>query len=426
MTDPVIRVQNLAKRYRIGYKEKAPQSFKARSKDLLLSPFEYVRSVLKEPTSDEVFWALKDVSFEVERGEVLGIIGRNGAGKSTLLKILSRITEPTKGTVEIRGRVGSLLEVGTGFHPDLTGRENTYLNGTIMGLKKRQIDLLFDEIVDFAEVQKFIDTPVKHYSSGMYTRLAFAVAAHLNPEILIVDEVLAVGDAKFQKKCISKMQDVSHSQGKTVLVVSHNMQTLLSLCSKSILLAAGKIESSGTPEKVAKDYLEVFYTKLSKISWGRGSEAPGNDVARLHALRAINENGETLENFKINEKIGLEMTYEVLKEGQILWQGYNFYNAEGLNIFDSHNVKSEWYREPHPTGVFVSRAWIPENFLAEGHVAVGCAVFNHASHIVHFHEQEAIVFNVVDTYSHDSARGDCVGTFNGVIRPLLNWETQKL
>jgi lipopolysaccharide transport system ATP-binding protein len=426
MSNPVIRVENLAKRYRIGLKEQSTESLGQQSRNLLVSPFKYLKSVLTEPSPDEVFWALRDVSFEVERGEVLGIIGRNGAGKSTLLKILSRITEPTKGIVEIRGRVGSLLEVGTGFHPDLTGRENTYLNGTIMGMKKREIDRHFDEIVGFAEVEKFIDTPVKHYSSGMYTRLAFAVAAHLDPEILIVDEVLAVGDAKFQKKCITKMQDVSHNQGKTVLVVSHNMQTLLNLCSKSILLSAGVIESVGSPEKVSRDYLEIFYSKSSTRSWDNLEAAPGSDVVKLHCVKAVNKEGHNIENFKITEPIGLQMTYEVFKEGATLWQSFNFYNSDGVNIFDTHNVSSRWYREPHPVGKFTSLTWVPANLLAEGHIVIGCAIFNHASHVIHFNEKDVIVFNVVDPHEPGSARGDMVGPFNGLIRPLLQWETQEV
>ena len=426
MLDTVIKVENLAKRYRIGLKEKAAESIGSKSRELITSPFKYLMSVLREPSHSEVFWALKDVSFEVKRGDVLGIMGRNGAGKSTLLKILSRITEPTRGAIEIRGRVGSLLEVGTGFHPDLTGRENTYLNGTIMGMKKLEIDRHFDEIVDFAGVERFIDTPVKHYSSGMYTRLAFAVAAHLDPEILIVDEVLAVGDAKFQKKCITKMQDVSQNQGKTVLVVSHNMQTLISLCNTSILLSDGKVESIGSPEKVSREYLSLFGTKLSKMEWPKAEEAPGNDVVRLYSVQAINTDGVNVENFKITEPIGFEMTYEVFKEGKVLWQSFNFFNSDGINIFDTHSVTSKWYRQPHPVGKFTSRVWIPANFLSEGRFAVGCATFNHSDHVIHFNELEVIVFTVVETYEPNSARGDSMGTFNGLVRPLLQWENHEM
>jgi len=225
MKDIAICVDKLSKRYRIGARQKREATLRKRLGNMLASPFEYLRASLRPPTEDETLWALRDVSFEVQHGEVLGIIGRNGAGKSTLLKILSRITEPTSGTAALYGRVGSLLEVGTGFHPELTGRENIYMNGAILGMRRAEIDAKFDEIVDFAGVEKFIDTPVKRYSSGMYVRLGFAVAAHLEPEILIVDEVLAVGDAEFQKKCLGKMGEVAKG-GRTVLFVSHNMASV--------------------------------------------------------------------------------------------------------------------------------------------------------------------------------------------------------
>jgi lipopolysaccharide transport system ATP-binding protein len=260
MKDTVIRVENIAKRYRIGLKEKEALTLAGQARNVLSSPFKYLNSVIKGPRPDEIFWALKDVSFEVKRGEVVGIIGRNGAGKSTLLKILSRITEPTSGFAEIKGRVGSLLEVGTGFHPDLTGRENTYLNGTIMGMKKWEIDRRFDEIVEFAEIQKFIDTPVKHYSSGMYTRLAFAVAAHLESEIMIVDEVLAVGDISFQEKCLNKMEDVS-SSGRTVIFVSHNMDSVRKLSTKGVFMIAGAVVAEGEIEDVVEQYVRQFHVK---------------------------------------------------------------------------------------------------------------------------------------------------------------------
>lgn len=262
MSDTVIRVENLGKLYRIGLKEKAPSTLLNTVTGLVGAPFKYLRSVLREPAPEEVIWALKDVSFEVKQGEVVGIIGRNGAGKSTLLKILSQITEPSCGYAEIRGQVSSLLEVGTGFHPDLTGRENTYLNGTIMGMKKREIARRFDEIVAFAEVEKFIDTPVKFYSSGMYTRLAFAVAAHLEPEILILDEVLAVGDIQFQKKCLGKMGDVATKEGRTVLFVSHNMTSVRSLCQNAIIFESGTIAMEGRVETVMDKYFKDSTRKM--------------------------------------------------------------------------------------------------------------------------------------------------------------------
>jgi lipopolysaccharide transport system ATP-binding protein len=244
MSDTVITVDSLSKSYKIGLKERHGRTFREMATDVAMSPIRRIRSLATggsgSAPKEETFWALKDVSFEVKRGEVVGIIGRNGAGKSTLLKILSRITEPTSGEVRLRGRVASLLEVGTGFHPELTGRENIYLNGAILGMKRAEITRKFDEIVAFAEVEKFLDTPVKFYSSGMYVRLAFAVAAHLEPEILIVDEVLAVGDAEFQKKCLGKMQEVSKGQGRTVLFVSHNLAAIEGLCTKALVLKGGQ------------------------------------------------------------------------------------------------------------------------------------------------------------------------------------------
>lgn len=255
MTDTTIKIEELGKRYRIAVKEDAPKNWRENASSLIRSPFRYWNEVRRPPTFEETLWALRNVSFQVKRGEVVGIVGRNGAGKSTLLKILSRITEPTEGRVTLNGRIGSLLEVGTGFHPDLTGRENTYLNGAILGMRKREIDRKFEEIVAFAEVERFIDTPVKRYSSGMYVRLAFAVAAHLQPEILILDEVLAVGDNSFKKKCLDKMGQVAR-EGRTILFVSHNLGAIQELCSRCIWLNAGKVRSDGDTEQVLNDYIE--------------------------------------------------------------------------------------------------------------------------------------------------------------------------
>jgi lipopolysaccharide transport system ATP-binding protein len=271
MSDIAIRVENLGKLYKIGALQRRHDTLRDRISDALLNPIKKVvkiakgqRNPIKRETSfstNDYIWALKDVSFDVKRGEVIGIIGRNGAGKTTLLKILSRITEPTEGRVEIRGRVGSLLEVGTGFHPELTGRENIYLNGAILGMKKSEIERKFDEIVAFAEIEKFLDTPVKRYSSGMYVRLAFAVAAHLDPEILLVDEVLAVGDAAFQKKCLGKMGDVAKG-GRTVLFVSHQINSIRKLCERCIWLDAGHIKVIDTMIKVVSAY-ESLLTSTS-------------------------------------------------------------------------------------------------------------------------------------------------------------------
>jgi lipopolysaccharide transport system ATP-binding protein len=429
MSDTIIRVENLSKKYVLQHQQEGRQ-YKA-LRDVMVDGVKSIGQHFSgkaaiEDGSKEDFWALKDVNFEIKQGDRVGIIGRNGAGKSTLLKVLSRIVEPSSGRIGIKGRVASLLEVGTGFHPELTGRENIFLNGAILGMSRAEIQRKFDEIVDFAEVEKFLDTPVKRYSSGMYVRLAFSVAAHLEPEILIVDEVLAVGDSRFQKKCLKKMENVSQEFGRTVILVSHDIQTVLSVCNSSILLNQGQVESVGSCEHVVKNYLKTGYSKTSLRTWKEPKTAPGNEVVRLHLVQAINEKGENVEDFKISESIGIQMVYEVLKEGEILWQGYSFCNLEGVNIFDSHNVKSKWYREPHPKGKFSSTVWIPKNFLSEGLVIVSCAIFNHAKHKVHFNEKEAIAFNVVDKFEPNSARGDCVGKFPGVIRPSLDWQDQDL
>ena len=258
MSKPAIVVENLSKAYRLGMRAQGKRTFREALMGMASAPLRRLRKLRGEADGgDDTFWALKDVSFEVQPGEVVGIIGRNGAGKSTLLKVLSRITEPTSGTARLRGRVASLLEVGTGFHPELTGRENIYLNGAILGMKRAEIARKFDEIVAFAEVEKFLDTPVKHYSSGMYVRLAFAVAAHLEPEIIIVDEVLAVGDAEFQKKCLGKMQEVSKGQGRTVLFVSHNMRAIRTLCTSAILIKHGMVELVGPTGCVVSQYCDL-------------------------------------------------------------------------------------------------------------------------------------------------------------------------
>src|SRR5437867_3203301 len=286
MGDIAIRVENLGKRYRIGQRLRY-QTFRDALSGVLSAPFRGVHSYLsgQRPSechheSDDVIWALKDVSFDVKYGEVIGVIGRNGAGKSTLLKILSRITKPTEGCAEIHGRVGSLLEVGTGFHPDLTGRENIYLNGAILGITKRDIDRKFDEIVAFAEIEKFLDTPVKHFSSGMQMRLGFAVAAHLEPEILLVDEVLAVGDGAFQKRCLGKIGEVTR-QGRTVFLVSHNMIAVENLCRRVILLHEGRLVEDGQARHAVATYLRKILSPLTQQAWPDNDAAPGNDKVRL-------------------------------------------------------------------------------------------------------------------------------------------------
>jgi lipopolysaccharide transport system ATP-binding protein len=424
MSDTVIKVSSLSKLYKIGKREEyhTLRDSIARS---FFNSFRFLKSP-KPDTQDltpNSIWALKDVSFEIKRGEVVGIIGRNGAGKSTLLKILSRITEPTEGYAEIRGRVGSLLEVGTGFHPELSGRENIYLNGAILGMKKAEIERKFDEIVAFAEVEKFIDTPVKHYSSGMYVRLAFAVAAHLEPEILLVDEVLAVGDARFQRKCLDKMQDVGR-QGRTVLFVSHNMPAVTRLCPRTILLDSGEVLRDGPSYKIVSAYLGSGLGTTAVREWPDLSKAPGNDIVRLCSVRVRTEDGRISDAIDIRQTVGIEMQFEVLTPGHVLVPNYHFFNEEGVYVFIASDQDPAWRRHPRPVGYYVSTAWIPANYLAEGSLIVGAAISTMNPVTVHFYEREAVAFQVIDSLDGDSARGDYAGHMPGVVRPLLRWTTQ--
>jgi lipopolysaccharide transport system ATP-binding protein len=356
------------------------------------------------------------------QGEVVGIIGRNGAGKSTLLKILSRITEPTEGWVDLYGRVGSLLEVGTGFHPELTGRENIYLNGAILGMRRQEIERKFDEIVDFSEVERFIDTPVKHYSSGMYLRLAFAVAAHLEPEILMVDEVLAVGDARFQKKCMNKVQAVGQ-QGRTVLFVSHNMPAITRLCQRTLLLDAGRIIADGPSAQVVSTYLNAGLGTAAAREWPDPARAPQGEVARLRAVRVRADDGHISDAIDIRRPIALEMEYEVLQPGYLLLPHFHLFNAEGTHLFVTIDQDPDWRRRPRPVGCYTSMVHIPGNLLSEGTHFVEASAATLEPKVTQFTEREAVAFQVIDSLDGDSARGDWAGNLRGALRPLLPWET---
>ncbi|MBW4481639.1 MAG: ABC transporter ATP-binding protein [Tildeniella torsiva UHER 1998/13D] len=316
MSDTVIRVENLGKKYIIGHQQQERYTalrdvlaYKAKGMTQLFKP----KSKIQNPKSEE-FWALKDVSFEVKRGDRIGIIGRNGAGKSTLLKVLSRITEPTEGRISIKGRVASLLEVGTGFHPELTGRENIYLNGAILGMSKVEIRHKFDEIVAFAEVEKFLDTPVKRYSSGMYVRLAFAVAAHLEPEILVVDEVLAVGDAAFQKKCLGKIEDVAEKEGRTVLFVSHNMATIQSLCNQIIFLNRGQVQAIGNPDSTIQLYLDEGVTSEDWSDLHKITQRRGEGALKFSRLALLNDQEKLVNAALSGEKLTFRLYFSSFSE----------------------------------------------------------------------------------------------------------------
>ncbi|WP_407682313.1 ABC transporter ATP-binding protein [Pseudocalidococcus azoricus] len=418
MGQPVIQVRGLGKRYRI----RAQKSLAYRS--LREDLWGGVQGFLKggwQPGHWEEFWALQDVSFDVQQGDVVGIIGRNGAGKSTLLKILSRIVKPTTGEAVIRGRVGSLLEVGTGFHPELTGRENIFMNGAILGMSRTEIRAKFDEIVAFAEVEKFLDTPVKHYSSGMYVRLAFAVAAHLEPEILIVDEVLAVGDAQFQKKCLGKMGDVSKKEGKTILFVSHNMGAVVRLCSETILLMRGGVGYHGSTRKAITHYINSDLGATNFKQWSFDNFSDDKIVFFLKA-KVHSKDGTIKSNFEITEEIGITIHYRVTKSGYVFTHGCNLFNDQGINILNSHDIVSSMRNVPRSQGDYSATVWIPSNFLAEGTFIIGLAILTPEPFSIHLHEPNALAFKVTDNISGSSARGEYTGEFPGLVRPILKWE----
>jgi len=417
---PMISVEDMGKQYRIGSHRAGYGSLRETIMSAIQAPFRWLR---RTAPAAETIWALRGVSFEVMAGEVVGVIGRNGAGKSTLLKILSRITDPTTGTVRLYGRVGNLLEVGTGFHPELTGRENIYLNGAILGMRKAEIARKFDEIVDFSGVEKFLDTQVKFYSSGMRVRLAFSVAAHLEPEILLIDEVLAVGDSSFQKKCLNKMEEVGKG-GRTVLFVSHNMPAVTRLCQRVILLHEGEVLKDGPSHQVVNAYLQSGLGSRAERVWSDLQKAPGNDIVRLRAVRVRNEEGKVTEAMDIRRPAALEMEYDVLKDGHVLVPNYHVLNEEGVYVFVAIDGDPAWRRKPRTPGRYVSTAWIPGNFLTEGSLIVGAAVSTLDPVVVHFWEKDAVAFQVIDSLDGDSARGDYGGPMPGVVRPVLKWQTR--
>ncbi|HEX6728968.1 MAG TPA: ABC transporter ATP-binding protein [Pyrinomonadaceae bacterium] len=418
---PIIKAEDVAKQYRIGTSGPAYLTLRDAITGVATAPFKMLTRAGRE-SRGEFVWALAGITFEAKPGEVIGIIGRNGAGKSTLLKILSRITEPTRGRINLYGRVSSLLEVGTGFHPELSGRENVFLNGAILGMTRSEIKGKFDEIVAFSGIEKFIDTPVKWYSSGMYLRLAFSVAAHLEPEILIVDEVLAVGDASFQRKCLNKMQNVS-DQGRTVLFVSHDMTAVTRLCPRAILLDQGKVLRDGPAHEVVSTYLTSGLGTTAARVWDDASKAPGNDVARLRAVRVRTDDGTVSDAIDIRRPMRLEMEYEVHKAGHLLTPNFHVYNEEGITVFITNDLDPVWRGRPKPEGIFTSTVWIPGNFLAEGTLIAGAALSTLDPVVVHFFEREAVAFQVIDSLDGDSARGEYAGPYPGVVRPALEWTT---
>jgi lipopolysaccharide transport system ATP-binding protein len=418
MNDVAIRVENLSKQYRIGASPERYRTLRDTLTRAVRDPLAAIRG-----NSNETIWALKDVSFEVQRGQVLGIIGRNGAGKSTLLKVLSRVTEPTEGYAEIHGRVGSLLEVGTGFHPELTGRENIYLNGAILGMKRAEIDRKFDEIVAFSEVEKFIDTPVKRYSSGMYLRLAFAVAAHLEPEILVVDEVLAVGDAEFQRKCLGKMSDVAQ-EGRTVMFVSHNMSAILRLTEETILLEKGKMVLRAATPKAVDYYMAAGFSQLGERTWD-ADEIPSSAAPfRPIALRVCDGNQRVVDTVRSTEPATVAIQYKLEAPVTGLRVGIYLLTMQGEFVFTSFDTDDSEHFERYgvrPAGHYLSRCTIPADFLNEGRYVLG---MNASTFRVkrYFHDEHALAFNVEGVGAPGKHWPE---PRLGPVRPRLEWRIER-
>ena len=430
MTDIAIRVENLGKQYKIGATPSGRQQYRTLRETISEAALAPVRRVRQKPDQDgrkkerPTIWALKDVSFDVHKGQLLGVIGRNGAGKSTLLKILARVTEPTQGYAEVHGRVGSLLEVGTGFHPELTGRENTYLNGAILGMKRAEIDRKFDEIVAFSEVEKFIDTPVKHYSSGMYLRLAFAVAAHLEPEILVVDEVLAVGDAEFQRKCLGKMSDVAQ-EGRTVLFVSHNMSAILRLTEDAIVLDKGQLVlSAPTPEAVDL-YMSSGDSQVGE-RYSTADEVPADAAPfRPVSLRVVDQRGQVVDTVRSTEPFDVEMQYQLSAPITGLRVGLYLMSARGEPVFTSFDIDTPEQYHAHGSrqpGNYVSRCRFPADLLNEGRYILGINASTY--HIRrYFHDEQAISFTV-DAAGAPGMQWAEVRM--GSVRPRLEWTIEAV
>jgi lipopolysaccharide transport system ATP-binding protein len=432
MNNIAVRVENLGKLYRIGqivgYK-----TLRESLTNAVATPFRRLKqaedrrretmasghpsSVLDRP---DTIWALKNVSFEVKHGEAVAIIGKNGAGKSTLLKILARVTTPTEGYAEIHGRVGSLLEVGTGFHPELTGRENIYLNGVVLGMKRAEVKQKFDEIVEFSGVEKFLDTPVKRYSSGMYVRLAFSVAAHLEPDVLIVDEVLAVGDASFQKKCLGKMDDVAR-EGRTVLFVSHNPVAVRALCSRTILLNQGLIEMDGNTSDVLQHYLGTDKITPGRVAW-HSEKRPGNRSFKLNSVTLKIPDGSETSSVEISKGALVEIDFEVIEEGAQLGLYIVLYDSESNRIFGSlSNTEPNYYGKPMKPGRYISTCKLPGDLLNSGMFSLSVGGYG-ANYGDGFILDSLLSFAAIDD---GVLRRDYRGGFLGPIRPRLEWNTRR-
>ena len=427
MNVPVIACERLGKQYSLGERQRT-WSLREGLSMATSGIARRLVSLTAAAASSTTVWALRDVSFEVEAGEVIGIIGRNGAGKSTLLRILSRITEPAEGHAIVRGRIGSLLEVGTGFHPELTGRENVYFNGVILGMRKAEVDSRFDEIVDFAGVERFIDTPVKHYSSGMQLRLAFAVAVHLQTDILLIDEVLAVGDMEFQRRCIGKMGDISRS-GRTVLFVSHNLTSVGLLCQRGLLLDGGRKVFEGPIGDVVRRYMESVRRVSGEVIWKTLEAAPGDDRVRLRGVRVLVD-GVATGDVDIDRGFDIEVTFWNLESNALRLISIHLYNEHSVCILASGNMPGAtlrpdaWWGRRYPIGLFRSICSIPGGLLNDGPHTI--AVFINGSALASDNVlvvRDVLGFEVRET---GGMRSEYSGPWLGAVRPRLAWSTEQV
>ena len=418
MSDIAIRIEGVGKQYRLGTVTKAYDTLRDSFNEIFARLMRKDRAVEE---AERYFWALRNVSLEIKQGEVLGVIGRNGAGKSTLLKILSRITWPTEGRVELNGRVGTLLEVGTGFHPELTGRENVFLNGAILGMTKAEIRRKFDEIVDFAEVEKFLDTPVKKYSSGMRVRLGFAVAAHLNPEILLVDEVLAVGDVAFQNKCLNKMDDVTKA-GRTILFVSHNMGAVGRLCRRIIWLDQGNVVEDGPSESVLLNYLGACKDHNGLLSKNTFSDnyVVGDDFVQLREISLVSQDGNEQSRYGMNESLSIRFTYEVLKEIENFHLYIRVHTEEGILAFCSADWdETNLENRTHAPGTYIHEVTIPAHFLNTGKYLLTAVGLIPDIRFI-FQESPALIWEITQ---QGGSGGLQSLQRQGILRPMLRWRS---
>jgi lipopolysaccharide transport system ATP-binding protein len=427
MSEPVLTVESLSKCYPLGQPKDRAETLLSQGVN---SGVQLWRRLRGRPPSGvaqrkEKHWALRDINLSVAEGEVVSIIGHNGSGKSTLLKILSRITAPTEGKVRVRGRLASLLEVGTGFHPDLSGRDNVYLNAAILGLRRDEIRRRFDAIVDFSGVEAFIDAPVKTYSSGMKVRLGFAVAAHIDPDVLIIDEVLAVGDAAFQQRCLNRIEEVGVS-GRTILYVSHHLPSVARLSRRCLLLDHGRLICDGPTLSTIRHYEEKVGVFRAKTSWDDSARAPGDDCARLRSVEITSDGQAVSGPIDVRQPLEIRLRYEVFKSGLMILPSLHLHDMSGTPVISSVDNHPEWHGQARPAGVYETTATFPGNLFNEGSFQLGLAISTLSPFVNHAYVHDALAFSFYDPITGDSTRGQYHGELKGYLRPALAWETAQI